>query len=61
MTVEGAVWPVFFCSTRAQKATVVAGTIAEGTALACVRLFEVGSDSHCGGGDDCWWRCSGLC
>jgi hypothetical protein len=40
---------------------VVAGTTAECSALACVRLIDVGSDSHCGGGDDCRGRCSVLC
>jgi hypothetical protein len=46
-------WPVFACSTWAQTATVVAGKMAEGAALASVRLFDMGSDSHCGGGEDC--------
>jgi hypothetical protein len=37
----------------ASQATVVAGTTAEGAALACVPMFDVGSDSQCGGWDDC--------
>jgi hypothetical protein len=37
----------------ASQATVVVGTTAECEALASVRLFDVGSDSDCGGWDDC--------
>jgi hypothetical protein len=52
---------VFACSTWAQTATEVAGTNAERAALASVRLVDVGSDSHCGGGNYSSLRCSGLC
>jgi hypothetical protein len=44
--------PLINCSAWAQPATVLATTIVEGTGLASVRLFGVGSDSHCGGRHD---------
>jgi hypothetical protein len=49
--VRALVWPLFARSAWAQPATVVAGTIGEGPALASVRLVGVGSASQCGGGN----------
>jgi hypothetical protein len=52
-TAKGAAWASVRMLDWAQTTTVMAGTTAVGAALACNRLFEVGSDSHCVGGDDC--------
>jgi hypothetical protein len=43
-------WPLFGRSAWPQAATVLAGMICEGAALASVRSVGVGSDSYCGGG-----------
>ena len=45
-------WPLFDRSSWSQPATVKEGKAGVGPALASIRLFEVGSASHCGGGND---------
>jgi hypothetical protein len=54
-------WPLFAWWARAQPATVVVGTTGEGASLASVPSVGLGSASHCGGGHDSCWRCSGHC
>jgi hypothetical protein len=52
LQVRSLLWPLFAWSAWAQPATVVAGMTGEGAALTSGCLVGVGSDIHCGGGND---------
>jgi hypothetical protein len=55
------VWTLIVWSVWVQPPTVVACTIVEGAGLDSVRLFSVGTATHCGGEQNCLGHCSGLC
>ena len=50
--VRALIWPLFTWSALARTANVVAGTTGEGSALASIRSYGMGTASHCCGGND---------